>query len=78
MRVYLPYLVHGSRFDSSNTEALLRDTGVTIPDSRVYLQRVMEFARATRFGGDAPAPIPRPAPAPAGQRVAVNAGMRPS
>jgi thioester reductase-like protein len=52
MRVYLPYFLLGSRFDTRNAEALLRPLGIAAPAIEEFLRPVLEFARDTDFGRD--------------------------
>lgn len=51
-RVYLPYFLYGSRFDTSNADALLGPRGITPPAVESFLRPVLEFARDTDFGRD--------------------------
>jgi thioester reductase-like protein len=52
LRVYLPYFLLGSRFDTRNAEGLLRPRGMVAPAVDEFLRPVLEFARDTDFGRD--------------------------
>jgi long-chain acyl-CoA synthetase len=54
-RAYLPYFLHGSRFDTRNADALLGPRGIEPPPVETFLRPVLEFARDTDFGRDAAA-----------------------
>ncbi len=51
-RVYLPYFLLGSRFDTRHADALLKPRGIEAPAVDEYLRTVLEFARETDFGRD--------------------------
>jgi long-chain acyl-CoA synthetase len=51
-RVYLPYFLQGSRFDTRNADALLGPRGIVPPPVDRFLRPVLEFARDTDFGRD--------------------------
>jgi thioester reductase-like protein len=51
-RQYLPYFLHGSRFDTTHADALLRPRGIEPPEPAALLEPVLEFARSTDFGRD--------------------------
>jgi hypothetical protein len=67
---YVPYLLHGSRFDTSNTTALLQPLGMHVPATSTSLNRILEFARDTNFGRNR-AEIARRSAAAVGEREAV-------
>lgn len=47
---YLPYMLRGSRFDTSNADELLRPLGLRAPTTSATLGQILEFARDTNFG----------------------------
>jgi hypothetical protein len=51
-RSYLPYFLHGSRFDTSHADALLRPRGIEPPQATECLKPALEFALSTDFGRD--------------------------
>lgn len=50
---YLPYFLHGSRFDTAHADALLGPRGIEPPQPSEFLEPVLEFAMSTDFGRDA-------------------------
>jgi thioester reductase-like protein len=72
-RVYLPYFLLGSRFDTRNAEALLASRGMVPPRVEDFLRPVLEFARDTDFGRDRAAIDRREAEVAAERLAALNA-----
>jgi thioester reductase-like protein len=51
-RVYFPYLIRSLRFDHANTAGAVRAKDIELPDTEVYVRKILEYARQTNFGRD--------------------------
>lgn len=49
-RIYVPYLSHGAAFDTRNTRADLRQSGLEIPDVRQYFLTLLRYCKDSDWG----------------------------
>jgi long-chain acyl-CoA synthetase len=49
-RVYVPYLSHGARFDTTQAETALGGCGLPIPDVQAYFERLLDYAVRSEWG----------------------------